>query len=785
MANINYVAQAFNLASTISKLLPIHKDDYPAADNLIAEICQYITNQSKFYPFAALNALASFPSDYLRTINNIELASILHSSLEKAKGNDVWLRYFLVKWMEQDISNMPRSLFIGTSSSKTVSCVKNIEKISLQKSKEESLLEKLSSTWKNDPVYAISYFYRHTDDDLTTTFNQIAALPSLSFQHWIIRLEFFRSLDYYVYRSLISLQDDPEYIKKIIVLETSLLERIKNGQIVSTIFYSIIMWVLLQKSRYLIEGDASLLSLTVERLLSTKLLPERFGNNEEIQGGMMLAIHTIHHYLSSDKQSFAASWVQEIYDKISPNSWLKVMCELLFSWNVFDATNGKSCTIQIPEYLLVAENIIQTTPNEAFDKVKNHSSEEPQSAKGLYGYCSGITFRRDAKFFIETTLKALSSPGPAIKKIEFCCTLSGAVGLGSNNQIQLDMEIVNILREALVSLLEKADSKMAAWYTIILYRIIHYLSSDTKTPDSFLTRASPGNRFDIEKPFGICFELLLSGTQPHIREAIVQSMNYISIPLPRIDWNPLADHLSDSFLFKHLHTASKNGEFYNPSLLNIIFTRLENDMMSLDSLSKDVLLKLFAAIKSDEESAKRFVAILESRSFANETLMCMLLRNESLFDRSTLMSMVSKFPLSSALCKAKADSSLFDDPLSRYLQSFTLTEALSAIYQDPSVLEIVSLEMRNPKIIPDLFTFYFLAFRDAADTDILSKLILSVLRNQAHPLIRQLSVKWRDILAWQEYCDKHPELAKSCTRRMQVIVPMINPSDPISFLFQQ
>jgi hypothetical protein len=156
-------------------------------------------------------------------------------------------------------------------------------------------------------------------------------------------------------------------------------------------------------------------------------------------------------------------------------------------------------------------------------------------------------------------------------------------------------------------------------------------------------------------------------------------------------------------------------------------------------------------------------------------------------DRERVQELLKDAPKSVSIWQAIAKQD-FTVPkasvLVRYFKTGELDDALAAIFDDPAWLEPISKSLKEKTfVLLDLATCYVLCAEDSpSNLPLISALIVCILVERAHPVLVSLTEGERVRLAWLEFCDREPEVARKIIRRLEKVASLLELDDTMQIL---
>lgn len=755
MKQCNFSGACFELIGMLALLIPEEIEDYTTIDPAILDGLNYLKSSMAINPSGVLNALGRFPKGLL-VLHDIDVFSMFREKVDRIDLDSIHLSSFLTKWIGDEIKEMPRSLFLGTSTKESV---------------KKTTLVKIPSSWASNPLLAAIKLNMEPSLELLS---QFYSLPSLTMQHWLLRFEFVSLLRSGINLIMITLLEDPKFITIIEEQSHRLLEQIKKGQIVATISYYIMILSLLVSEASSLDGNQKRIMEIITLFINGNITEDRFKMNEEIQASIVIGLGILLSSLDEASKCSISASLYTFLESLQPtqNSWLWLVKEYYFgsSW---PSMIGQSCSVEATELIpRLFSNVPLTLEEfeEVLQAVERTLRTEPNSITGCLQYGLGRAAIRTIpppKEWLERHLSSLITSGPAIKKIESCYTLAGYLGMALSAPSPppiTGLMSSEYLQRALQS---NPDPRLQTWLLVLLFSTSELSSIPNVSPAGL-------NRFGEESPFGLCLSLLEEGTS--LKDIILDV--FTSLPLiPRIDWSWL--HPDDDaflrFAWGHCLTVQHEQRHVNKSLVIHLLALLEDT----DSfVTVEQAKKLIECTISDAELSTRAIIALQPTLRKDPDTLTQILTPEMVIRHADIfLQIIEDRPLSVPLWLKIANVGLsvpFAVTLLTFLQTRDLDYAIDGYDQWSEIIkQAITVEE-----LPELLSAYILKPNEEL---VISRMIMDVLITQAPMIAKECPPHdvLQFVVAWKLLQRTHPVLASKLSRRVAKIAPLLESDNPL------
>lgn len=802
MSDIDLVAQTCAIAGTMSRLVPEHVEDYEKTDPLVFQVITFLTEVLVKGRMAAgaLCALVNYPAPFLASFCNVSLVEVFAQMEPEQISDRERMLDFLSQWLRQDISLIPRSLFLGTSKAMSPPS----PSVSLERREvlgEHTFRELLStrcSRWAGNISLAIAHFTigsAKVSDSLRGDCEAILALPSLILQPWLIRVEFCISLRRYVMKQLLARQDESTILDTIATLELLAKDRISNGLTVASISMAILLWAAIRRASHQINGSTTYqVEQDALHLMSFKMVPERFVQNDEVIASTIFGLSGLSapHWKERVREA-ARSW------PISDDSWAELALQICIENDDWRRIVLQGDTEVGPINVLSSAGGI----DEAIKLSSQLATTEPRACKGMHYFYLGRSLEliSNGKEHVLTSAASLASLGSAVRKIETCHLLAGLLRVGCDREQGIASaygDISSLYDSLETALMNTTDVRLSAWLIVLASRLLGARATPKPAQpisQSNMTRqrACADNRFGLERPFGICLEMLLRGSQYH-QDLIIQALERLPT-VPVIDWKFLMDRgqLQLSFIWRHLRYQLGGVVRYNEVMVDLLLSFLERDPSStlLDHTGEQFDWFL-AAVQPNRAKSNRVAVAASGLAAEVEEIALQLLSHCDNFDDIIIEGVARTIPMNYTACWKLVAERI---PKLHHLQpsyvgllrTGSVSDALALLYEHPESVITVAKSLDSAQTLPELVSYYYLALSDggedaADDCQLIGHLMIETLLQLSHPILRSLSNV--ESLAWKEYSSRWPRLAESIERRLRPVAALCSPANPLQKILE-
>ncbi|PJF19191.1 hypothetical protein PSACC_01037 [Paramicrosporidium saccamoebae] len=727
LGNNDYNSALCNLVSTLSSRIPPDLEVYDSVEPVIMEGFQFLVENVLVNPAASLEALLQFPTGLL-TSHNVDLMQIFMKTCSTEIFDEDAMCRFLGSWIAQEINQMPKSLFLGTSSMKSGKATAK---------KPSPVDAKITALWSTNPIYAAKKIVAcGSMKELSVVLGQLPALPSLTMQHWLLRLEFFSLLWKGIHQVLMATSDHAEFAQVEGDLSAMLLARLGQGQSVASVSYALIAWAALAAASTFIDANHSRARDALQMVLGGEMVPERFQTNEEVFAIRTVAVRLLFDTLEDSHQRSFQNQVTLFLSTLKPaeNSWLWLVYEYSFGTKWPSTIRSEKASQSGLEPMFSTPNWSLAEFQSLVEDTELRVKSEPAGLAGMTLYGLGRAACRTIpkpQEWINGLLNGLLSPGPAIKKTEHCYALAGLVGIGSD-AVTGHSELEEPLTKALGA---TTDARLQTWLVVLLHRVL----AGSSTAVSPIGEKSL-NRFGSDSLFGCCLDILIS--HPKFSDTILAAFCNQSV-LPLLDWSWLPTTPAGLQLaWKHFQSGSPGQQSHrvNKSLIQILANSIEDEQSIIES---GKLTKLIEAIGPDSDTANR-ILIAQSLQLRNdETLLNALMASDTfVFDQDLLVNLLETCNISASSWKMIAEKKIQVPGASELLKFLATSDLDDAIEACPAWTFVVSTII-SANDIANLISAYIMRPDDA---DKIVELIMQSLRHRAHPFTRLANGMTRDRL---------------------------------------
>lgn len=814
-------AECCEIIGLFSRMIPDHEEDYEATDEIVTEGIDFLCNNLHSFPAASLLALSHFPMPFLR-YRQVDITALFLQSLSFMGGTrieselSVW-ESFLAEWVQADVQRMPRSLFLGTSAAPSTVKQDSHRSGCATDSRCKELISSKCSSANNNPIFSVIKLSQLDGDiePFKTLFCQFTALPSLSLQHWILRIYFIDQLRRTLDVRLSAIDDAESFDSLVESLSSCLRERMNGAQTVACLSYAILQWCLLMAAATLNDSNQNRPLEAIQLMLSGKAYNVRFAVNDEVLSALIFGLyHLLTSFNDHEHRQAATSLIQGFLASLaSPrDTWLWFAKEYCFGMSRFWPTllrdSSQSCPGEDP-FSAEIWTLLSVSCEADFAScyAKSLQMVDPAAFSGISLFALGRKFggAKSTKVWIEENVKTLAEPGPAVRKLGACYALAGVLQAST-----VDFDLVTSIQHAITKIIIDGctDQRLMTWLILILKDTTTKLESmwDGNGP-KIDTRRTVCNRFGPESALGTCLDILDDDTMiQHVKDTVLRGITRTT-QLPRLDWASTCRHLEESpafvgFALKHFVSEYNNQSLINKSILEHLICSFEGhgDQVSLIPTRK--LVELLKAALVDQSLFKRLVA-------------CTMAANTKREKTALLVDLLS-------LDLSRCEESLWHQILSSCLQSNdpVLWQCISRLIPGPlgipsSVRKIaalvppqpdadwqygavISLIIKEPHRIPlfssllqtsqqaiqDLSSLLLLQLDDSPESvPAISSLILAVLEHRCRGLMSLIhDPSMRAIIAWRYFVEREPASAEKLGKRLRKIAPLLEARNPLNYI---
>lgn len=585
----------------------------------------------------------------------------------------------LKRLLDKEISDMPRSLFLGTSNksaAKTDTTDDDNELI--QKLRDKTAAEWPSSPYMLEPYLRLELISLSPEipvESAESILTSLLKLPSLMQLHWSTRLVI---LDHLIklFTELVAHLNAHGHLGAV---ASRLKDRsdvlVKSGSSPAQVSCGILCRTALELALSKVHKDSRFVAWAKE----LKEPKGKYDQSEEVEAAVLLClwrIHKIHQVIEATMFKSNTSWLSIVSSLIATDTGLVYSNDPLscpFDMELLESFSKKPkltpSDVQQAQALIVAASKIHNPTESILETCMSlHSTllmSEPADLKNLSSiYISRICHRLPediAEVWLKHLIGKLEKPAPAIVKSDAAIALTELLFGTSTGLIE---RVPSSFFAKIVPTLVSActDSRVSSWY-INLLACKHEHRSDPSSPVLEATE----NRFGKAWAFG----QLLAGLSTSKNS--VKSQNQLTVLtrlkiLPRFEWDQLLARFPSNMTvpFVGCHVVTKlvtGGTFISPGLL-----------------------KLFKENVSSKHSEKLAEVIPFLEIADREYIVKVLLREDAL---------LSAFELFSRLYSGKVAKPTFLDQTAIDLLSDPSTVKEPKVYQLASLI----LDLDTPNVV--------------------------------------------------------------------------------------
>ncbi len=678
-------------------------------DSLLEATDLYLIDQASrsLYPLDS-----AYFSDLLPSSTDL-LDLIFRCDTEIPKDNGL---FGLLKTMvDREISDMPRSMFLGTGSNES----KTDKEDSLNADAIDLVLRKIDTDYSKYPfmleAYLLSKTYQFNNNPEVITidaFLEILNIPSLTQLHWNTRLNIPNALIGLLQVGLFHLQSSGhlgsilEQLKKRISLNLT-------STSPSVLAAAILSRTCLEISRSRLSHDQTACELWAKELSCTVT------RSEEVQTCILqslniLALHGSDLKLPSiSGTKLIESFIYESSSDINPSTPI----EAIVSKNALHpdlkpfVEKASLSTADIQTIQIAVIGAAKETNNlELIDTfIKLHPKMvigEPADMKGLFSihasrYATKLTYEK-AAVWVNYLINKLERPAPAIIKIDACMALNTMLFESrSNNFISLTCRFFLSSLPTLIS--ATTDSKLNSYFFLLMVKFL------LNNSDKSSLKLKSGNRF----PKGSSMELIISTLEStHLNHRSVNMFTLLSTLkiLPRYNWanilnlHPIA--LTGHFVVSHVVSSLPNGgKYVCPHLLSTLRTNLVGFNFDQKKLLIESFTKIIPYLEKSEQSSTLIELVMETYKVdlaetyrqVNRLLECGLEKSAELTEVLTSIIPNAEGPLDGwRSAYLEASKIILDIPIMRLYKDHEDLKALSGLLPDcVDFVELFALELSD------------------------------------------------------------------------------------------
>lgn len=810
-------------------MVPEHEEDYDQADEVLTEGIHFLLQNMRVFPAASLLALSRFPRTFLLSkqvdLNQCFLSAVAELDDRKSlESTEPW-EAFIAAWVDQDVKNMSRSLFLGTSSA-ALTGRRDAKRTGDDEAIQghSQLVDAKCALWNNNPIFAVIRLSRLSGDPdaYKTLFSQFTILPSLALQHWILRLFFVRRLASSLDAVLSRIEYAESFDGFVKDLMDSMQERMKGAQTVACLSHAILLWSLLASAATRHDSnEGRVLEAIRLLLLSGAAYDARFVANDEVLAALILGLHHLSASLhESERQRRAMVEIQSFLSTLAtaPESWSWFVREYCFggtkSWPAL-VHGSRQLRDEDDRFSSDLQALASATPasdNATLAAQAAHLQRTgPAAFPGVSSFILGRVMGRldQDRAWSTEHLRMLTEPGPAIRKITACYSLAGY--LETSN---LDLDGARGIRQALAKGIESCtDQRLMTWLVLLLDEALAVPGGPGSPGAACETKRAVCNRFGADSAFGHCLDLLADDQlPPPLKDLILRGLSRAAV-LPRMDWTALPLDQYPAFLglaLRHFVCEHNNQRHVNHSLLErIIQGAEEEDSSLLDTLSPTQLVTMADAALAIPSLAQRLLAmILATAQEGREDLLMALLELDWPQGPDYLLQQQQQQLLDA--CRHSNHPDLWVRVAKQRKNQTSIPESMRRIADlvpdmaspdPPGYNDIILLLKEEPErtplfsrllmdrrhVIQELSSLLLLYLEDSLDSSsvlAITNLMASILVLKGGSLVLSYvgDRRHRLLVAWRYFLQREPRSAEKLQRRLQKIVLLLDPNDPLRLM---
>lgn len=755
------------IIARLAENVPQHEEDFEKTDPIVQEVLHFLLDNYKVFPATMLLALASYPRQYLGYVN-IDICALLRNYIENmsdSEPDEIKIR-MIQSFVEGELKDMPRSLYLGTSSAAPS---RNKKGAKASNSEEEMLIEAKCQNWTVNPMFAVINLSRRVNkpEELVSVLNRMTQLPALSLQHWIIRIEFIRGL----FKTLKSLFENidghAKFCKVLNDCEQAMREKMRQASSISVASYSLLFYAAIVAGASSSDANADRVLDFARSLLEYSGINDKYQSSEEIRTSIIFSIDMLKPLLANDRLDKLNELLEVFYSRlqIQENTWLWYSIKFGCREEWYQRMDPGTAL----SWNLSALDVGETTPEEV---VKRATKGESLIFSGmtLMYFGASITNPSLLKNSINYILEDLTSAGPAQKKINLCYFV---FGLLSNPH--LEDRNLKLIKDTLSNLAPSVtDLRLSTWIMLLLTRS---LTLSVRLETSSPVTLSQFNRFGSDSFFGICIDNLVTG--PNSTSNLIQETLCRISSLPKMDWSWLKQDDECKVAWSHFSTKYNSQTYVNEWLTESVIEALEKRPF-ISKKHSERFFDLARAIASRPQFIDRLNALLSNPKNFDASLALEMLKMKQLSSSVLELLVQTEEPqVLETLCQVIGD---VDPPNRPYYHAITKAYESNDFDQICNLLvngstlfrkRLMERLAQRKNILLDLITKALIAFEHDPNQvepicDILKTVLLlksndSFLNSlESHEVHKLLALK----LAWQSYCKQSPDSAEKISNRI-------------------
>lgn len=594
-----------------------------------------------------------FKGSYPTAMEVLELLNKLEAPLISSHSMFALLK----KLMGKEISDMPRSLFLGTASTSNASTSRNTDFDAMA-----PVECKILNEWKMVPYLLEPYLLlqaekiRHVErqsvEGVEQILNELTNMTSMLQLHWSTRLTIFEPLVTLVHDAFVYLNASGRMNKILEELGGRLRSIMDNPSSPASMANALLLLTAVELARASIAEDDRYLNM-IQMIVK---LTGRYTDTEEVETAIIISLWK----LFSKSKNEKAKLVLLNRLKTSNNStWLKLLSSHVLdqvdqsATDIYSITASNSTCIDIkvlkellnknqlgPEDVqCIQANVVMASNKSALtvDELEVLKSlhpkvlvSEPVDLKNLFSISLSKAATKmdpeEAEMWLKHLISRLEKPAPALIKADAAIALNRLLFVSQNEIVaRVPASFWSSTLPTLIS--ATTDSRVNSWYILLM---TNYHCHGARAVSAAVS-ASADTRFH-GTVFGCVVETLMTTNSPTRTQNLLSCLCALKI-LPRFNWLPVLERLPSSksllaLISSHVVAPlATGGHYVSPSLYKCLLGLIDSLDVPGISFLADSLAPAILHLEKSQQSEFLTQLIIRASGFYQCRLAVMKLAN--------------------------------------------------------------------------------------------------------------------------------------------------------------